>query len=66
MKYTEVDDQEYLRTIITVEISDLEMVGCRPYPHESALLRSVKESSSVADKLLALETIARILEREDG
>ena len=62
MRYTEETDTRSHAMKITVEIDDLEMVGCKTDEFDRRLLRECNRSSSVADKILALETIARRIE----
>ena len=65
MRYTEETDTKSLATKITIEIDHLEMVGCKTDESDRRLLRESNRSSSIADKILALEIIARRIEENE-
>lgn len=63
MKYKEWRDPTTLSSFCQISISDFDLVHIPLYDFDKKLLEECSKSNSVADKLLALETIARRLEQ---
>lgn len=63
MKYTECDHWDELSSEIHISISFSEMVNVSLDNFDRVLLAKCNKSNSIADKLLGLETIARMRRR---
>jgi hypothetical protein len=65
MKYQEYKDNVRLENKIIIIISDLEMIGIKINKTDKLLLKESNESDKISDKLLALQRIAQLIEKQE-
>jgi hypothetical protein len=65
MKYQEYKDNVRLENKIIIIISDLEMIGIKINKMDRLLLKESNESDKISDKLLALQRIAQLIEKQE-
>jgi hypothetical protein len=65
MKYQEYKDNVRLENKIIIIISDLEMIGIKINKTDRLLLKESNESDKISDKLLALQRIAQLIEKQE-
>ena len=65
MKYQEYKDNVRLENKIILIISDLEMIGIKINKMDRLLLKKSNESDKISDKLLALQRIAKLIEKQE-
>ena len=65
MKYQEYKDNVRLENKIILIISDLEMIGIKINKMDRLLLKKSNESDKISDKLLALQRIVKLIEKQE-